>query len=299
MELFKITEKTEMNEVYKEVLKNKVKAVVISDLKRFLNCEYKILDIADNFKVQIEFTINQLKFSKVATINYAKKAKSIKEQCPKLLDLMYTDFDFNAMTDKEFGIKKGMFKRVKKHIISDLIKHNSKNREIRKKEVNQYLNIEVVDSYLKVNTTIISNLEPEKEVLVNFISLDNILEPYFFEDLKEGQENLNKLNYFEKECNDLFVNLIKKEIEDKYNIEINMDFKFKLNDKLTNMFTFEIKVANQKINMQEVFVIDYEYYRYQIVSTYYNYSHKDTLNEMTKYFKKIKTKIILDIEKNI
>lgn len=287
---------TEMNEVYKEVLKNKVKAVVISDLNKFLNCEYKILDIADNFKVKIEFTINQLKFSKVTTINYAKKAKSIKEQCPKLLDLMYTDFDFNAMTYKEFGIKEGMFKRIKNHIISDLIKHNSNNREIGKEEVNQYLNVEVVDSCVKGYTTIISNFEIEKKVLISYISLDNILEPYFLEDVKEAQENLNKLNYFEKECNDLFVNLIKKEIEDKYNLEINMDFKFKLNDKLTNMFTFEIKVANQKINMQEVFVIDYNY---KIFSTYYLYTHKDTLNEMTKYLKKMKTKIIEGIEESI
>lgn len=299
MELFKMFEITEMNEVYKEVLKDKVKAVVISDLNRFLNCEYKILDIADNFKVKIEFTINQLKFSKVTTINYAKKAKSIKEQCPKLLDLMYTDFDFNAMTYKEFGIKEGMFKRIKNHIISDLIKHSSNNREIGKEEVNQYLSVEVVGSLTKVYTTIISNFEPEKEVLVDFISLENILEPYFFEGLKEAQENLNKLNYFEKECNDLFVNLIKKEIEDKYNLEINMDFKFKLNDKLTNMFTFEIKVANQKINVQEVFVIDYEYHIYQIVSTYYKYTHKDTLNAMTKYLEKMKTKIIEEIEENI
>lgn len=296
MELFKMFEITEMNEVYKEVLKNKVKAVVISDLNKFLNCEYKILDIADNFKVKIEFTINQLKFSKVTTINYAKKAKSIKEQCPKLLDLMYTDFDFNAMTYKEFGIKEGMFKRIKNHIISDLIKHNSNNREIGKEEVNQYLNVEVVDSCVKGYTTIISNFEIEKKVLISYISLDNILEPYFLEDVKEAQENLNKLNYFEKECNDLFVNLIKKEIEDKYNLEINMDFKFKLNDKLTNMFTFEIKVANQKINMQEVFVIDYNY---KIFSTYYLYTHKDTLNEMTKYLKKMKTKIIEGIEESI
>ncbi|MFO7197052.1 hypothetical protein QJS79_14340, partial [Enterococcus faecium] len=96
---------------------------------------------------------------------------------------------------------------------------SSNNREIGKEEVNQYLSVEVVGSLTKVYTTIISNFEPEKEVLVDFISLENILEPYFFEGLKEAQENLNKLNYFEKECNDLFVNLIKKEIEDKYNLE--------------------------------------------------------------------------------
>jgi|GEM_PF-5978335 len=90
-----------------------------------------------------------------------------------------------------------------------------------------------------------------------------------------------------------------KEIEDKYNLEINMNFKFKLNDKLTNMFTFEIKGVKQKINVQEVFVIDYEYHIFQIVSTYYKYTHKDTLNEMKKYFKKMKTKIVEEIEENI
>lgn len=77
--------------------------------------------MSDTFKVKVKFDFKKYNYSKISTFNYNKFAEEIAEDYTRVIDLAYTNIDYNNYSAyKSYCVEQNILKQVKKNIAKDL-----------------------------------------------------------------------------------------------------------------------------------------------------------------------------------
>lgn len=293
-----------MDLIYNEALKNKVKEAVIYKFKKLFDCDICVLNVSDAFKVKVKFDFKKYNYSKISTFNYKNFAEEIAEDYPEVLDLTYTDINYNYYEIyKSYRIGQNVLKQLKKSIAKDL---KSKFDEIIDRENlkinNNYYNFKLKDGrymslYVKNidNNPSGENLEQYAGLKYDLLTNDKENDVNYPEWIKESAVELDKIQNLESDFLKIFNTMIKNEIEKKYkDTLIKAELPFFLDVNL--VYGLRITIND---NPTKLMYVKTDYMLLNLVTTYINYNHEDTLNSMTKHLEKMKTKIIEYIEESI
>ncbi|UQR02747.1 hypothetical protein LQ063_08265 [Enterococcus hirae] len=292
-----------MDLIYNEALKNKVKEAVIYKFKRLFDCDICVLNVSDAFKVKVKFDFKKYNYSKISTFNYKNFAEEIAEDYPEVLDLTYTDINYNYYKIyKSYCIEQNVLKQLKKSIAKDL---KSKFDEIIDRENlkinNNYYNFKLKNGHYM--SLYVKNIDSKGQNLERYaanrnydlLTNDKENNAEYFEWIKESAVELDKIQNLESDFLKIFNTMIKNEVEKKYKdtlIKAELFFFFNVN------LIYGLKITIND-NPTKVMYVEKDYMLLDLITTYINYNHKDTLNRMTKHLEKMKTKIIEYIEESI
>ncbi|MET2016691.1 hypothetical protein ABXM50_04060 [Enterococcus faecium] len=288
---------------YKEVLKNKVKEAVIYNLKGLFECDIYVLNVSDTFKVKVKFDFKKYNYSKISTFNYNKFAEEIAEDYTRVIDLAYTNIDYNNYSAyKSYCVEQNILKQVKKNIAKDLkTKFEEMIDRANLKLNNNYYKFKLVEGqymslYIKkIDNNKVSNLEEYAGLSYNLLTDNTDTIAIYLEWINESAVELDKLKNLESDCLNIFNEIIKNEVERKYkDTLIKAELIFYLDIDL--LYQIRLTINGKATNL---WYTNINYIMFDLLSTYINYNHDEVLAEVTKYLEKMKTKIIEEIEENI